>query len=413
MKVVIINRSDIIGGAAIASYRLLHALLDSGVEARMLVIDKLQLDDDAVSTVSGKMGNKWNFLAERLGIALRTGMNRDILFKIDPGTHGLNLSRHPLVQDADVIVLAWVNQGMLSLKGVEQLATLGKPVVWVMHDMWNCTGVCHHAYECEAFKSVCQACPLLGSRGEDLSTRTQRVKAELYQKYPNIHFVAVSHWLAEKCRESTLMQNSDISVIPNAFPIEQFTPQRLPNSDYGIDPDKKVVVMGAARLDDPVKGFDTLIDTTKYIAGVMPDLAERLHLLLFGSIRDELLLEQIAIPYTHLGSVSDVASVYAHGDVVLSTSYYETLPTTLIEGQASGCVPVTFGQGGQPDIVEHLKAGYIAEYKDSASLSQGLAWAINAPVTRQQLHDEVERKFAATKVAQQFMELCSQLLTTP
>ena len=336
-----------------------------------------------------------------------------MLFQINPATCGIDLSQHPLVQEADVIVLAWVNQGMLSLKGVEQLAALGKPVVWVMHDMWNCTGVCHHAYECEAFKSVCQACPLLGGRGKNLSTRTQRGKAELYQKYPNIHFVAVSHWLADKCCESSLMQKSDISVIANAFPIEQFTPQRLPNSDYGIDPDKKVVVMGAARLDDPVKGFDTLIDTTKNIASIMPDFAERLHLLLFGSIRDESLLEQIAIPYTHLGTVSDVASVYAHADVVLSTSYYETLPTILIVGQASGCVPVTFGQGGQPDIVEHLKTGYIADYKDPASLAKGIEWAIDAPITRQQLRDEVERKFAATKVAQQFMELCSQLLTTP
>ena len=120
------------------------------------------------------------------------------------------------------------------------------------------------------------------------------------------------------------MSKYDVSVIPNAFPIEKFTPQRLPNSDYGIDPDKKVMVMGAARLDDPVKGFDTLIDTTKYIASVMPDLAQRLHLLLFGGIKDASLLEQIALPYTHLGTVSDVTRVYTYADVVLSTAQRES-----------------------------------------------------------------------------------------
>ena len=332
---------------------------------------------------------------------------------IDPATHGLDLSQHPLVQDADVIVLAWINQGMLSLKGIGKLAALGKPLVWVMHDMWNCTGICHHAYECEAFKGECQACPLLGGRGEDLSTRTQRVKAELYKKYGNIHFVPVSHWLENKCRESSLMNKCDISVIANAFPIEKFTPQRLPNSDYGIDPDKKVMVMGAARLDDPVKGFDTLIATTRHIASEMPDLAQRLHLLLFGGIKDASLLEQIALPYTHLGTVSDVASVYAHGDVVLSTSRYETLPTTLIEGQASGCMPVTFGRGGQADIVEHLHTGYIAVYNDPADMARGIAWAIDAPVTRQQLHDEVERKFAASIIARQYIQLFENLLAKP
>ncbi|MBQ3959558.1 MAG: glycosyl transferase, partial [Muribaculaceae bacterium] len=101
MKVVIINRSDSIGGAAIASHRLLHALIDEGVEAHMLVIDKQLTDDPAVMAVGNGLKNKWNFLAERMGIALRTGFDRDTLFKIDPATHGLNLSRHPLVKDAD------------------------------------------------------------------------------------------------------------------------------------------------------------------------------------------------------------------------------------------------------------------------------------------------------------------------
>lgn len=410
MKVVIINRSDSTGGAAIASYRLLHALIDEGVEAHMLVIDKQQTDDPAVITVGNGLKNKWNFLAERMGIALRTGMNRDILFKIDPATHGLNLSHHPLVKDADVIVLGWINQGMLSLNDIEKLAAIGKPVVWVMHDMWNCTGVCHHSIDCTAFQSTCQACPLLCSKGADLATRTQARKASLYEKYANIHFVAVSHWLKRQCRQSSLMNKCDISVIANAFPVDQFTPQRLPNRDHGIKPDKKVMVMGAARLDDPVKGFDSLIDTTKYIAGVMPDLAQRLHLLLFGGIKDESLLEQIALPYTYLGTVSDVARVYAYADVVLSTAQRESFGLTLLEGLACGCVPVTFGKGGQDDIVNHLKTGYVAMYEEPGDMARGIEWAVDAPVTRQQLHQAAAQKFEAGIIARQFVELFESLL---
>ena len=142
-----------------------------------------------------------------------------------------------------------------------------------------------------------------------------------------------------------------------------------------------------------------------------PELAQRLHLLLFGAIKDASLLDQIALPYTHLGVVHDVARVYSHGDIVLSTSLYETLPGTLIEGQASGCLPVTFGMGGQSDIVDHLKTGYIAEYKDAASIAEGIDWAIGANVSRQFLHDEVERKFAASKIAQQYIELFENIIT--
>ena len=328
----------------------------------------------------------------------------------DPATHGVNIVNHPWIKDADVVCLNWVNQSTLSLKGIEQIAKSGKPIVWTMHDMWNCTGSCHHAYECQGYMTTCESCHLLGSKGRDLSTATQQRKRQLYST-ANLHFVAVSNWLAAKCRESSLMRDCDISVIANAFPIESFRVERLPNNDYGIDEGKKVIVMGAARLDDPVKGFDQLIAATRHIAEHKPELVQRLHLLLFGAIRDASLLDQVALPHTHLGMVNDVASVYRHGDIVLSTSLYETLPGTLIEGQASGCLPVTFGKGGQPDIVDHLKTGYIAEYKDPASVAEGIEWAIGANVPRQLLHSEVERKFAASKIAQQYIELFNRIIT--
>ena len=409
MKVVLVNRSDMQGGAAVVSLRLVHALPEAGVDTRMLVINK-QSGDPLVGVMGGKWGNKWRFLAERLGVFVRNGFRRDTLFKIDTGSCGVNIASHPWVKDADVVCLNWVNQGTLSLKGVKQLADSGKPIVWTMHDMWNCTGVCHHAYECQGYKSTCKSCYLLGSKGRDLSTITQERKRQLYSA-TNIHFVAVSHWLEAKCRESSLMRDSHISVIANAFPIENFSVERLPNSDYGIEDDKKVVVMGAARLDDQVKGFDQLIATTRHLAEHKPKLAQRLHLLLFGAIKDASLLEQMALPYTYLGIVSDVTSVYAHGDVVLSTSLYETLPGTLIEGQASGCMPVTFGKGGQADIVEHLKTGYIAEYKDPASIAEGIEWAIDANISREFLHSEVERNFASSMIAHQYIELFDRIKT--
>lgn len=409
MKVVLVNKSDSKGGAAVVSLRLVHALADAGIDARMLVIDK-QTDDPLVGTMGSKWGNKWRFLAERVGVWCRNGFNRSTLFMTDPATHGVNISNHPWIKEADVVCLNWVNQSTLSLNGIKRLAQSGRPIVWTMHDMWNCTGSCHHAYECQGYKTTCESCHLLGTKGRDLSTITQERKRRLYSA-SNIHFVAVSNWLSAKCKESNLMRNNDIGVIANAFPVEDFSADRLPNSDYGIEDDKKVIVMGAARLDDPVKGFNHLIAATKHITEHKPELAQRLHLLLFGAIKDVALLDQIALPYTHLGMVNDVASVYRHGDIVLSTSLYETLPGTLIEGQASGCLPVTFGMGGQTDIVDHLKTGYIAEYKDAASVAEGIEWAVGANVSRQFLHDEVERKFAASKIAQQYIKLFEKIIT--
>ena len=410
MKVVVINHSDMQGGAAIVSLRLVHALQDAGVDARMLVIDR-QSDDALVGVMGGKWRNKWNFLAERLGVFLRNGLRRDTLFKIDTGSHGINLVSHPWVKDADVVCLNWVNQGTLSLKNVKQLAQAGKPLVWTMHDMWNCTGVCHYSFECERYKEKCHCCPLLETKGNDLSTVIQEKKRRLYEQAP-IHFVAVSHWLAECCRQSTSMRDSRLSVIYNAFPINDFDCSRLEGGFEGIPGDKKIIVMGARRLDVEVKGFKELIETSQYIARNKPELAARIHLVLYGDLHDKSLLSKIEIPCTYLGTIAStqqLSSLYRHSDIVLSTALYENLPGTLIEGQASGCLPVTFGKGGQADIVDHLKTGYIAEYKDAASVAQGIEWAIDAGVSREFLHSEVERKFAAPKIAQQYIDLFQQL----
>ena len=413
MKVVIVNHSDMQGGAAIVSLRLAHALQEKGVDARMLVIDR-QSGDALVGVMGSSLRNKWNFLAERLGVFLRNGMRRDTLFKIDTGSHGINIASHPWVKDADVVCLNWVNQGTMSLNGIKQLAQSGKPIVWTMHDMWNCTGVCHYSFECERYKERCHSCPLLETKGNDLSTTIQEKKRKLYEQ-ARIHFVAVSHWLAECCKQSTSMADCDLSVIYNAFPINDFDYTRLENGIEGIPADKKIIVMGARRLDVEVKGFKELIETTQYIAQNKPELAEKIHLVLYGDLHDKSLLNKIEVPCTYLGTIAStqqLSRLYQHSDIVLSTALYENLPGTLIEGQASGCLPVTFGMGGQADIVDHMKTGYIAEYKDAASVAVGIDWAINANVSRQFLHDEVERKFAAPMIAQSYINLFNKIIKT-
>ena len=412
MRVVVINKSDSQGGAAVVSLRLVHALCDNGVDAHLLVVDR-RTDDPRVVSVASPIADKAVFLAERAQIFLHNGFSRENLFKADTARFGRDLSSHPLVREADVVILAWINQGILSLRSIDRICALGKPVVWVMHDMWNCTGLCHHAYDCRRYKDKCGTCRYLRSRTRlDLSRFTLLRKKALYVAHPNLTFVAVSNWLAFRCRESYLMESSRMEIIPNAFPVDDFLCDRLPNDSWGIRHGCKVLVMGAARLDDPVKGFDLLIAITRHIAASKPQLASRLHLLLYGTIRNEALLRDIAIPYTFLGQVNGIDqlnNIYRHADVVLSTSRYETLPGTLIEGQASGCVPVTFGNGGQPDIVDHLRTGYIAHYLSPESFAEGIEWAINAPIARRDLHEEVRGLFSANNVAHAFITLFTRL----
>ena len=407
MRVVIINRSDALGGAAIASARLCHALRGAGADARMLVLDR-RTGDAAVQAVGTAVGNRYRFLAERLGIFLRNGRDRGTLFRIDTATHGVDLSRHPWVRQADVIVLGWINQAMLSIDGVARLAALGKPLVWVMHDMWNCTGLCHVPGSCRGLLQQCGECPLL-PRSSTLARRTWQRKHDLYSRH-SMHFVAVSNWLKRVCRESSLMRDSDITVIPNAIDAAGFDPGYLDDNPWAVERGRQVMVMGAARLDDPVKGLDRLIAALRWMAGNRPDAAGRLHLVLYGLMRDSELLEQIPVPYTHLGYVNDLQQVYRHAGMVVSASDRESFGYTLVEGMACGCTPVTTGEGGQRDIVSHLENGYVTPSLDPVELAQGIIWALDHPCDRQRQHDDIAARFSMQAVARQHLSLYGRLM---
>lgn len=414
MNVVIINKSDSTGGAAVVSLRLLNALRRQGVKAEMLVTEK-NTDNPHVHLAASRLRIKRSFLSERLKIYLKHGVNRSNLFKIDTGSRGLPLYRHSLVKKADVICLNWVNQGVLSLRGVRKLLKLGKPVVWTMHDMWCFTGICHHAGNCHNFESDCGYCPLLGKSrsAHDLSYKTLRRKQKIYRRAGRrLHFVAVSNWLAALARKSTLLGEMPLSVIPNAFP--------MPSEVSRCRGDRFTLLFGAARLDDPIKGLPILIEATRKLKEKYPKEAERLELVTFGNIRRPEALDGLAVSHRHLGRIDgeqNVRRLYQQADAVVSTSLYETLPGTLVEGQAYGCVPVAFNRGGQPDIIDHLHTGYLAAWSDDAAeaasnIAEGIVWAMNQEkeTTRKHMLDSVASKFDESVIADRYIELFKSLL---
>lgn len=412
LRVAFLCNSDILGGAAIVTRRLVQALNEEGVDAHLVVFNKLSDDERVVGINAGRAHRGWVFLLERLRIAMANGFSRDNLFKVSIASHGLSVANNPEVRQADVIVLSWINQGMLSLKEIERLGRLGKPIVWIMHDMWNLTGICHHAMECRGYLKQCGNCQFLsGAKAADLSHKIWLKKKRLYDKVP-MTFVAVSNWLAQCCKKSELLGERDIRVIPNAFPVHSFVTQpHLPIP--AIPADRKVIIMGAARLDDPIKGFDMAIAGLNRLFDNHPDVARRAIAVFFGNIRQYSSLDNLRFPHIELGTINDgnyLRELYARASVVLSTSLYETLPGTLIEGQAAGALPVTFGRGGQSDIVDHKVNGYIARYKDTDDIAEGILWALNQEYDREALHRLVAERFSAKTIANRFIDLFDELL---
>ncbi len=408
MKVVLFSNSDLTGGAAVVTTRLLLALQKLGVDASMLVLNKSS-NIPQVHPVGSKLGRKIRFIAERAYIFGHNGFNRKDLFKVSVANTGFDLARHPLVKNANFLILGWINQGMLSLKDINHLASSGKPILWIMHDMWCMTGACHHALDCNGYLSKCGNCRYFhnGQLKNDLSRKFFYHKMNLYNQASNIQFIAVSNWLASVARKSSLLKGRSIKVIPNAFPVDDFytSPGKHPLPD-GIDTSKRLIVMGAARLDDHIKNFDLAIDSLNQLQIIAPSTANQCQAVFFGDLRHPDALDRLSFNHIHLGRLTNqsvIRELYANASIVLSTSRFETLPGTLIEGMAAGAIPVTTGNGGQRDIVTDGVNGFIAE-STPQSISAQLLNALKLHIPREEQHSTIVYKFSATVVAQAIID---------
>ena len=397
MKVLIVNTSERTGGAAVAASRLLDALNNNGVKAKMLVRDKLT-DDVRVACLSHHWLRRVFFLWERLVIFVRLHFRRAHLFDIDIANAGTDITRLREFREADVIHLHWVNQGMLSLQGIRRILKSGKPVVWTMHDLWPATALCHYARGCRRYTARCQNCPLLPGHGSDhdLSASVWRRKQAMLAA-DNIYFVACSRWLEGEAKKSALLSGQPITSIPNPINTRIYHPQDQAEArrEAGLPVAGRIILFVSQKVTDERKGVTYFIEAVQELLHQHPELAEDTHIAMLGSHADDV-AERLPLPTQALGYLSDerqIVAVYNAADVFVTPSLEDNLPNTIMESLACGVPCVGFRVGGIPEMIDHQKNGYVAELRNAADLARGMGWVL-AEADRDRLRAEALRKVA-------------------
>ena len=381
MRVLIVNTSERIGGAAIAAGRLMDALKNNGIKAKMLVREK-QTDRLSVTGLKMSGWRVWQFLWERILIWKENQFRKHNLFAVDIANTGTDITSIPEFQEADIIHLHWINQGMLSLNDIQKILQSGKPVVWTMHDMWPCTGICHHARECDKYHQECHHCPYIykGGGKKDLSHQVFKKKKEIYQLAP-VTFVTCSQWLKERASQSALLNGHTIVDIPNPINTSLFKPQNVmaARNKMGLPTDKKLILFGSVKVTDKRKGIDYFVESCKLLAERHPELKEELGVVVYGKNSEQLkpLIPFQVFPLDFISNDKDLVNVYNAVDLYVTPSLEENLPTTIMEAMACGVPCVGFNVGGIPEMIDHLHNGYVAEYKSAEDLANGVIWTLN------------------------------------
>ena len=413
MRVLIVNTSEKTGGAAVAAHRLMDALNSNGVKAKMLVRDK-ESDKLTVAALPSSWKLQWHFLWERFCIWLHLHLRREHLFEIDIANAGTDITKLREFQEADVIHLHWINQGMLSLKDIRKILTSGKRVVWTMHDMWPATAICHLTFDCRHFETHCKQCRLLPNGGStnDLAAKIWEKKQRTLEGQ-RVSFVACSQWLAGEAKKSALLKGEQITSIPNPIDTRLYHPlnKQEVRQKLGLPINKHLILFVSQRATNPYKGMQYLSEACHLLAKQYPETQQNTEIVILGGHAEEV-TTQLPFKSHPLGYINDrqqIISTYNAADVFVLPSLSENLPNTIMEAMACGVPCVGFKVGGVPEMIDHLENGYVADYRNATDLAKGIHWALDEEADTEKVHKaclaKVAHNYSQQSVAQRYIEI--------
>ncbi len=315
----------------------------------------------------------------------------------------------------DLFHLHWIS-GLLSTEIIHKLITLGKPVIWTMHDFQPFTGGCHYPEICTKYQKNCDRCPQLVKNKFNITKEQLLDKKKAFSN--NIHIIVASKWLKDIIQQSTVFNNSICKQIPIGVNMNDFSPmiKEEARKQLGFKKNDRILLMGAQSTKLRIKGYDSLKDMfeilkkDKWIQG----LIERnlLKVVTFGATGEE--LSQLGISSIHMGVVRDrklLREIYSAADVFFFPSIQETFGMTAVEAMACGTPVISYNVCAMREVIKNGVNGYkfeVGDYKGMAETT--VAILKNCIIDRERCRKEVENEYALKTEAESVLQLYEEAL---
>ena len=418
MRIVHINTTDNVGGAARAMYRLHTGLRQVGQRSDLLVGARTAPDPE-IHTLQqeARPYRTWrDSMIDPVGIRLEQSLSLGAWAFAD----SWRIEQAPICREADIINLHNIHGGYFNFRALIDLGRR-KPLVWTLHDMWALTGHCAYSYGCERWRTGCFSCPLLAGSGRqivepgptliDRSRAVWNAKRLTYQRTP-LHIVAPSQWLKAQIQRSILSSAVAIHCIPYGIDLNVFRPgsKQLARQALDLPPDQPVIFFSAVGLANRRKGLSYLLQALKYLPG-----RSDIWLLTSGEAAE---LEEYSAHFTmrQLGQIDEQRQslAFTAADLFVSPTLADNLPLVLIEALACGIPAVAFDTGGVSEIVAHMETGYLARCNDSADLAKGIQTLLADTRLRSEMghrcRQTAEAHYALKLQAHQYMAVYQQAI---
>jgi glycosyltransferase involved in cell wall biosynthesis len=390
MKVVHLN-TNAAGGAATACFRLHRALVELGVDSRVITLKSGGSEDPRIDSWEQKYPqffgwkNTWNRIRNKwptLGKPPHFFSSPHSVFHVEA---------HPWVQEADIVHLHWVAKFIDYRRFFQE----HKNYVWTLHDMQPFSGGFHYTggLDIKSYRKLIE--------------HNERIKIQALKNI-RLQPVAPSDWLCQLAKSSKVFADKGCLHIPNCIDTHIFKPGNLLElrRQLGWPEHQKVLLFLAENLDEPRKGFSLLVEALRSM-----NLKDTL-LVAVGKSPEGL----DGLPYIHIPFTTDeqrLAMIYAAADYYITPSLEDNLPNTVMESLACGTPVIAFHTGGIPEMVQDGFNGFICARADAAALKNGIELALSSEhlaVLSQQAEDSVRERYRFPIIAQKYKQLYQQFL---
>jgi len=398
-------------GAGLAALRLHESLLAQGVDSKMLVKEKYSDCDTVFVAEPGEINADsvpQNFYLRgiykillHLGIFLRRmDRYRGFLRKINPWrtvfytlpVSSYELEKHPLVQEADVIHLHWI-QDFVNFESF--FLKVNKPIIWTFHDLNPLMGGFHFSGDHDNNYL----------RFRPLEDEFIKIKKDAIQENTNISVVSLSSVMKEKILQSELFCNKRILDNFNSVNYHMFTclDKQTVRQIVGLPLGKTIFLFVYKNMNDSRKGLE-----------VAYQALQELHIdnSVFVCLGDGTVPEVKGVELIRFHSVSDsewLNVVYNSADFLLFPSLEECFPQTTLEAMCCGTpVIMTPVSGSSEQICE--TTGVCSTDFTVGSFKQAIEKALNHSYNREQIREYVINRFSPEKVAKNYIECYQEIL---
>lgn len=410
MKVLHISTYDS-GGAGLCALRIHKAVLEKGVDSKMLVANKsgdnpfvFQAERSGLNAYNpprNKLVRKFEKLLRRRGFFLTELERHQYLAKCLEGKafytfplSNFDLASHPLVVEADVIHLHWIAN---CVDYPTFFSQVDKPIVWTLHDENIGLGGFHYQRDREKFYNICFS----------IEDELCRIKQKaLFQNEGKIHFVAISNVMKQFCQNSYVTSKMPLTLIHNGIEGELFCPisKDVARQVLHVPFGNVVFAFCAQSLSDERKGLKELIFALDQLkkdvnvtlicagGGELPVTTD-VNVIKLGMIQNERLLSLF----------------YSAADYFIMPSFQEAFAQTPLEAMACGTPVVSFPCSGSGDLITNQN-GVVCDDFTVDELIIGIRKAMSNCYDRNLIREDVINRFSYKKIADDYIGLYNDVM---